>query len=65
MPLTITRPMAIEDQQQCLQEVAVDAVDQRQHGLGFDAQNLAGKVERFRRGLYWAHEVVVVIMGRV
>ncbi|KFB71148.1 MAG: hypothetical protein AW09_003745 [Candidatus Accumulibacter phosphatis] len=58
-------PMAIENQQQCLHEVAIDAVDQRQYGVGFYVQNLAGQVERFRRGLYWAHEVVVVIMGRV
>jgi hypothetical protein len=56
-------PMAIENQQQRLHEVAIDAVGQRQYGVGFDAQNLAGKVERFRRGLYLAHEEAAVIMG--
>jgi hypothetical protein len=65
MPLTITRPRAIEDQPQRLQELVADAIDQRQYGIGFDAQHLAGKIERVRRGLYLAHEEAAVIMARV
>jgi hypothetical protein len=53
MPLTITRPTAIENQHQRLQEVAVDAVGQCQDGVGFNAQNLAGQIERFREGWIW------------
>ena len=39
---------AIEDQAQRLQEGPVDAVGQRQDGVGFDAQNLPRQIERLR-----------------
>jgi len=40
--------VAIQNQHQRLQEVTVDTIGKYQHGIGFDAQHLAGEVERFR-----------------
>jgi len=39
---------AIEDQAQRLQEGPVDAVGERQDGVGFDAENLPCPIERLR-----------------
>ena len=38
--------VAVENQCQGLQKSTVDPIDQRQNGVAFDAQDLAGKVER-------------------
>lgn len=55
--------MAIENQSQRLHETAIDAVDQREYGISFYTQNLAGQVERLRRRQYWAHREATLIMA--
>ena len=50
--------MAVQDESECREEGAVDAVDQGGDGIRLDAQDPSGQFERFRRGVIWFMELM-------
>ena len=46
MPLTTTRPLALMDQLDRVEEALVDALDQRAHRVGLDLEHAARELER-------------------